>query len=99
MREDPTPPARRPVVPVPGNKLVDYVGRFEISEGQEVEIASSPDGLLLRGANGPFLPLEAIGEDRFFYRQLHTTIEAERDAAGRVTALLWGGSWRLPRIG
>ena len=31
-----TPPARRTVIPVPEDKLVDYVGRFEISEGREL---------------------------------------------------------------
>lgn len=96
--EKTTAPAARPLISVPQSKLAALVGRFQISPGRTVETSLGANGLLLRGQNGPFLPLESIGQDKFFYRQLYTTVEAERDESGLVTALLWGGSYRLPRV-
>ncbi len=93
-----TPLAKRPVISVSEDKLAAFIGHFEISPGNIVEVSMGAGGLLLRGRNGPFLPLEAIGDDKFFYRQLYTMIAAERDDHGQVTALLWGGSWRMPRV-
>ncbi len=93
-----TGPAERPAIALSQDELAPYVGRFEIFPGNTVEVALGGDGLVLRGRNGAFLPLEATGKDTFFYRQLYTTIAAERDEAGKVTALLWGGSAKLPRV-
>ncbi len=92
-----TLPKRRPVVNVPEDALRTISGRYMIAPGEYVEVKYGPNGLLLRGTHGPFLPLEPLGSDRYFYRQLHTSLTAERDDSGRVVALLWGGNWRLER--
>ena len=91
-------PSPRRIVDMPEAALRAIVGRYEIAPGESLEVTYGPEGLLLRGTNGPFLPLEPVGDDRFFYRQLYTSLTAERDDSGRVEALLWGGNWRLERI-
>lgn len=93
-----TLPELRQIVDVPEGALRAIVGRYEIAPGEHLEVKYGPEGLLLRGNNGPFLPLEPLSNDRFFYRQLYTSLTAERDDSGRVEALLWGGNWKLDRI-
>ena len=74
------------------------VGVYEIAPGNNLTVKNTAIGLTLAGRNGPELPLEPIGPDRFFYRQLFVEIEVSRDPSGDVDALLWGGSFRLRRL-
>ena len=75
-----------------------YVGRYEVAPSFVVDVVHDGGHLLLRGRSGPALPLDPIGANAFFYRQLYVRIDAERGADGRITALLWGGDHRCPRI-
>ncbi len=93
-----SPPEVRPNYQVSASDRKSIVGRFEITPGNVVEVIDSPQGLLLKGHNGVFLPLEPIAKDTYFYRQLYAVIGVEKNAAEAVTALLWGGSYRMPRI-
>ena len=93
-----SPPNIRSPHTVDESQLSDYVGWFEIQPGQSVEIVQTNNGLMLRGLNGPFLPLEPTEKDVFFYRQLYVEIEAHRGGDGSVDALLWGREYPMPRI-
>lgn len=90
-------PVQRNIKPLLLNQMEDLVGQYQIEPGRIVEVRRTAAGLVLAGTSGPFLPLEAIGEDRFFYRQLYVEIEIDRDADENVIALLWGGSYPLPK--
>lgn len=91
-------PARRNVELLTVNQMEDFVGQYQIEPGSIVDVRVTAAGLELAGTNGPFLPLEAIDKDRFFYRQLHVEIGVDRDADDNVIALLWGGSYPLPKL-
>lgn len=91
-------PALRPQIPLQQDKARDYVGVYEIAPGNRLEVRAEGAFLSLKGQNGVFLPLEPVGEDQFFFRQLNVFINAERDETGLVGALLWGGSYPIPRV-
>lgn len=93
-----TPPAQRDLKLLAPNQMEDFTGLYQIEPGRNVEVRGTAAGLVLAGTGGPFLPLEAMGEDRFFYRQLYVEIGVERDADDNVIALLWGGTYPLPKI-
>ena len=97
--EELQPPALRAVARLPAEKLAGYVGYYDAGPGNRLEVRLVNDGLELRGGAGAFLPLEPIGGDRFFYRQLNVEVIGQRDASGAVSALLWDGKYPLPRIG
>lgn len=93
-----THPLSRRTVEMEVKRRQDYVGTFQIAPNHFVEVKDGTHGLMLRGRNGPFLPLEWLGGELFFYRQLHVEVVARRNGTGLVDALLWGGSYPMPRI-
>lgn len=88
----------RPTYRVPEGALAGYAGRYEVAPNFLMDVVPSEDHLFLRGTGGDFLPLDPVGKDAFFYRQLYVNVGFKRDDSGKVIALLWGGDYPCKRI-
>jgi CubicO group peptidase (beta-lactamase class C family) len=92
-------PAPRRRVQDPPDPVVfrSYEGRYEISPGFALTVRAVPQGLLLAGPDGAFLPLDHEAADRFFFRTLYVPIAFERDPSGRIVTLDWNGQFKASR--
>jgi D-alanyl-D-alanine carboxypeptidase len=88
-----SPVTTRPLAPMSrdSTELAQFAGRYEIAPGFVLTVIAGPRGLSLAGPDGAFLPLDATSPPRFFFRPLYVDVTFERDAAGRVVSLDWGG--------
>ena len=93
----PSPPMR-PQARAPVPQVQDYAGVYEVAPGFLLDVRDSASNLYLRGTGGDYLPLEHIGKDAFFYRQLYVKVNFKRDKAGNIEALLWNGDYRCKKI-
>jgi CubicO group peptidase (beta-lactamase class C family) len=91
------PPPPRPAAPAPA-QVQDYSGVYEVNPGFLLEVRDSASNLYLRGTGGDYLPLEHIGKDAFFYRQLYVKVNFRRDKTGKIEALLWNGDYPCKKI-
>ncbi|HET6432520.1 serine hydrolase [Dyella sp.] len=87
-------------VPLAPAVLKDYVGRYTLSPG--VQFAVSVDGGQLRVqlTGQAALPVYARAQDHFFYTDVDAQIDFQRDATGKVVALVLhqnGRDLRAPR--
>ena len=73
---------------LPREALVEYTGEYAISESARFTIRLGDEGLEVRLTGQPFLPVYPGGDDRFFYRAVDADLLFERDADGRVDALV-----------
>lgn len=90
-------PATRQVITLPDSVLGRYVGRYQIAPGFVLGVRRASHGLELAGPDGDFLPLDAIGDDRFFFRVLQVTVTFKRrDGAWQV--LDWNGAFNAERV-
>jgi CubicO group peptidase (beta-lactamase class C family) len=89
----PAPAAPAPTHATPdAAALAAYSGRYRSSELDLVfTLRASRNGLILQRANGDEIVLTPSGQDRFRLLQ-RTTIEFQRDNAGRITGFLWQGN-------
>lgn len=92
------PPVNRPGYALNEAQVVEYIGHYRIASGNQLEIRAEGNFLWLKGQNGEFLPLEPLGKDSFFYRQLNARIDISRNAEGAIDGLLWGGSYFIPKV-
>ncbi len=67
------------------DEMKEYEGVFDIPGGDEKRNIYVEDGKLMsrRGENNAF-QIERIGEDKFLYRSLFTTVTFNRDAGGNI---------------
>jgi len=93
-------PAPRPRPPAPPDAvaLAAYAGRFEIAPGFVLSVKAGPEGLMLAGPDGAFLPMDDEGADRFLFRPLFVPVGLKRDARGRVDGLVWNGQVEARRV-
>jgi CubicO group peptidase (beta-lactamase class C family) len=84
--------------PTSSNGLGAFVGRYQMSADLILTVKELDEGLAVAGSDGAFLPLDAEGLDRFFFRPFYVWVTFERDAAGRVKTLNWGGNFRGARL-
>jgi hypothetical protein len=80
--------------------LGDYVGRYRGGFGV-MEIVLKSDRLEAQVTGPPAFPIFANARDRFFYKVVDAQLDFERDAAGKVVAVVLhqdGGHVRAPRI-
>lgn len=75
-----------------------YSGRYEIAPGFVLTVRSVPQGILIAGPDGVFLPVDHEGPDLFFFRPLYVPIVFERDSTGRISGLDWGGQFKATRL-
>ena len=92
-------PRLRKVIKVDPDVLDKYVGRYQVSPSMVMSIKRDGKYLYLKGTGGEFLPLEALSENEFFYRQLYASIVFDEDDSGRVHQLLWDRQYPIQKIG
>lgn len=89
------------VLPVPGD-VADQLGRYRLETGAEFVVREEEGQLLVRLAQQPWFPVFARPgqRDRYFYEVVQAELQFERDADGRVQALVLhqNGRHRAPRI-
>ncbi len=69
-------------------QLPDYVGAFEFAPGAVLTVKVVDAGLQAQLSGQPFFPVFAKGDDRFFYKVVDAELQFERDAAGKVVAVV-----------
>jgi serine-type D-Ala-D-Ala carboxypeptidase/endopeptidase len=74
-------------VALPREVLVDYVGRFRLAPGFDLEVSLSATGLQAQATGQPALPVFASARDEFFYKVVVARLSFTRDATGRVTSV------------
>ncbi|HEY0180124.1 MAG TPA: serine hydrolase, partial [Dokdonella sp.] len=80
--------------------LGDYVGRYVLMPGVAFDVSVRGGQLYAQLTGQAALPVHASAKDRFFYTAVDATLDFERDAAGRVVALVLhqnGRDQRAPR--
>jgi CubicO group peptidase (beta-lactamase class C family) len=80
--------------------LHDYVGRYTLGAGAEFAITVQHDQLYVQLTGQAAYPVYAKAKDHFFYSLVDAQLDFERDAAGKVTALVLhqnGKTVRAPR--
>ena len=88
--------ALRRLVQLPEKALGPFTGRYEMAPGNVLTVRKTKEGLELASSDGVFLPLDALGADRFYYRALSADIQFETGPSG-VAAMSWSG-FRIPRV-
>jgi CubicO group peptidase (beta-lactamase class C family) len=97
LGENPEAPAARSVSGAPAHPA-EYAGTYEVNPTFLLDVKAEGENLYLRGTGGDYLPLEQIGKDNFFYRQLYVKVGFVRDKAGKIEALLWKGQYPCKKI-
>jgi D-alanyl-D-alanine-carboxypeptidase/D-alanyl-D-alanine-endopeptidase len=83
--------------------LAEYVGQYDFGAyqpGATFTVSATPFGLKATLTGQPALPVFCIGKDRFEYDAVPASLTFERDAAGKVVALVLhqnGRDMRAPR--
>jgi CubicO group peptidase (beta-lactamase class C family) len=98
LGESPQPPARRAKATAPGQSASEYAGRYEVNPTFLLDVKAEGADLYLRGTGGDYLPLEPIGKESFFYRQLYVKVGFKRDKAGKIETLLWNGDYPCKKV-
>ena len=91
LGENPRLPAPRGSLKESVSRPDEFVGTYEVNPALLLDIRADGESLAMRGTGGDYLPLEPIGKDAFFYRQLYVKVTFRRDKAGKIEALLWNG--------
>jgi CubicO group peptidase (beta-lactamase class C family) len=79
-------------------ELSAYAGRYDFGGGFAITVKAENGGLWIAGPEGAFLVLDEEQPPVFFFRPLYVTITFERDAAGHVTGLNWGGQVHAKKV-
>lgn len=78
---------KREEVEIDRETLKDYSGRYRLAPRVSFTIMARDGQLYSMITEQPVVPLFAMGEDRFFYKQIDAEILFERDTEGKVTGL------------
>ena len=102
-RREPGPP---PHVEFPNAAaLADYVGDYDFGQyqpGAKIMVKTMPDVLMVQLTGQPAFPVFSSRKDRFEYDVVEAALTFERDAAGKVVAVVLhqnGMDMRAPRLG
>jgi CubicO group peptidase (beta-lactamase class C family) len=90
------PPAARPKAKL--KNASEFAGRYEVRPDFLLDVKEEGGTLLLRGTGGDYLPLEPVGVDTFFDRQLYVPVRFRRSKAGAVDTLIWKGDYPCPKV-
>ncbi|MGA7808097.1 serine hydrolase, partial [Bradyrhizobium sp.] len=80
--------------------LGDYVGQYRFDFGAVLDVALRSDRLEAQLTGQPAFPIYASARDRFFYRAVDAQLDFERDASGKIIAVVLhqnGRDMRAPR--
>lgn len=98
---DPGPP---PHIDFPGAAaLAEYAGEYDFGlfqSGAVITVKATPETLLVTLTGQPAFPVFSIGKDKFEYDVVVATLTFERDAAGKIVAVVLhqnGLDMRAPR--
>jgi len=83
-----------------GATLGDYVGKYRFNFGV-LDVALASDHLEAQLTGQPPFPIFASAKDKFFYKVVDAQLDFERDAVGRVVAVVLhqnGRDMRAPRM-
>lgn len=81
-------------------KLREYAGIFELTPAVVFEVTATPLALVVKITGQPAIPVHNTREDHFVYDVVEAALTFERDADGKVTALVLhqnGMNQRAPR--
>jgi len=98
LGEDPATPSPRTKAAEAIAHPEEFAGTYEVSPTFLLDLKAEGAALYLRGTGGDYLPLEPIGKDSFFYRQLYVKVGFKRDKAGRIEALMWNGDYPCKKL-
>ena len=93
-----TPPPARARNPEPPPHSEEYAGTYEVNPAFLIDVRAHGSDLYLRGTGGDYLPLEPVGKESFFYRQMYVKVDFKRDKAGKIEALLWNGDYPCKKV-
>lgn len=94
------PPAPKEVHLDPA-ALGDYVGKYQLAPNVVFDVVVKEGKLFVQLANQPSFEVYASAKDKFFYKVVDAQLDFERDASGKVVALVLhqnGKDMRSPRI-
>jgi len=83
--------------------LAEYVGEYDFGQfqpGATIMVTRADDQLLARLTGQPAIPVFAVGKDRFEFDVVVASLTFERDAAGKIAAVVLhqhGQDMRAPR--
>ena len=98
LGENVNPPPPRPKRTDAARRPEDYAGTYEVNPTFLLDVRAHGSDLYLRGTGGDYLPLEPLGKESFFYRQLYVKVDFKRDKSGKIEALLWNGEYPCKKI-
>ena len=98
LGENPTAPAPRPRKSIAAERVDDYAGTYEVNPAFLLDVRAHGSDLYLRGTGGDYLPLEPVGKESFFYRQMYVKVDFKRDKMGKIEALLWNGEYPCKKV-
>jgi CubicO group peptidase (beta-lactamase class C family) len=81
--------------------LRDYVGKYQLNSGAVVDFALKGDHLETQVTGQPAFPTFASAKDKFFLKVVDAQLDFERDAGGKVVAVVLhqnGRDMRAPRM-
>jgi CubicO group peptidase (beta-lactamase class C family) len=94
-------PRAEKAISLPPAVLDDYVGRYALAPGFTIAVFRDGDRLDVRATGQSAFPLNASARDAFFASVAGIRIDFQRDASGKVVALVLhqaGQSRRAPRM-
>ena len=68
--------------------LASYVGQYQLNPNFFIRIAQTPTGLTAQGSDQEAAPIYASARDKFFLRNVDAQLSFDRDASGKVVALV-----------
>lgn len=90
-------PAARDAAPAPhiefpnAAALAEYAGEYDFGQvqpGATITVKAAPESLFVTLTGQPAFPVFCVGKDRFDYEVVVATLTFERDAAGKVVAVV-----------
>ena len=93
-----TPAApKRSEVKLDAKTLSDYVGRYRLAPTFELEVTAEGEQLFVQATAQQRLPVFASAKDEFFYKVVDAQLSFERDASGKVVAIVLHQNGQNPR--
>jgi serine-type D-Ala-D-Ala carboxypeptidase/endopeptidase len=83
------------------SNLSGYVGRYRLTQEIEIDVTVKDERLLIQLTGQPVFPVYASAADKFFLRVVDAQFDFERDASGRIIAVVLhqnGQNLRAERI-
>ena len=82
------PPRARTAIELPASTLASYVGVYQLSSDNNLDVTMRDGGLWVRSTDGATVRLWAEGERDFFLKEIDAQLTFVRDPTGAVTAVV-----------